>query len=160
MKDAAIVSRILAAPHSLHGKQLNCKKALPKEHLAGEKTNRKVFVGGLLPEVSQEEFFSYFDLYGPIVDCVVMRAKNSCKPRCFGFVTFFNQDSVDKVLEEYDSHRIHGKWVECKLATPKEQVENPSFSPASTADSGACESEEICMKVISDLLDDDDDWLI
>merc|ERR1719181_2377877 len=44
------------------------------------------------------------------------------KPRGFGFVVFENTVHVDKVMQDYNNHRIDGKWVEVKRATPQEQA--------------------------------------
>ena len=51
-----------------------------------------------------------------------MLDKSTGNPRGFGFVTFANELSADKVLDNYDSNYINGKWVEVKIATPKEQT--------------------------------------
>lgn len=162
MHESAGAFRALGVPHTLKGKQLDCRRAFPKDSHSGKKQCRKIFVGGLLSEVSQEEFSSYFESYGPISDSIVMKNKQSGKPRCFGFVTFCHQYSVDQVVSEYSTHRLRGKWVECKLATPKEEFAEVPMSPGSTQASRSPldEPEEICMKVLHELLDDEDDWLI
>ena len=49
-----------------------------------------------------------------------MLDKSTGNPRGFGFVTFANELSAEKVLDNYDSNYINGKWVEVKIATPKE----------------------------------------
>ena len=47
-----------------------------------------------------------------------MLDKISLKPRGFGFVTFHQESSVEKVMEEKDKHQINGKWIDCKRAMP------------------------------------------
>lgn len=47
-----------------------------------------------------------------------MLDKVNLKPRGFGFVTFENESSVDKVMDEKDKHQINGKWIDCKRAMP------------------------------------------
>lgn len=81
----------------------------------GPKTE-KIFVGGLAPEVSQDELVDYFGQYGAIVDSVVMIDKATGKPKGFGFVTFDSSDSVELVMRDVESHQLGGKWVECKKA--------------------------------------------
>ena len=41
------------------------------------------------------------------------------EPRGFGFVTFDNPQTLDRILEISD-HYVDGKLVECKKAVPKE----------------------------------------
>ena len=60
----------------------------------------------------------YFQQYGVIDDLVIMVDRDS-KPRGFGFVTFAQANTVDKVLSR-SLHIIDNKQVECKRAVPKE----------------------------------------
>ena len=48
----------------------------------------KVFLGGLGPEMTENDLTEYFGPMGTIVDIVVMRDKVSRNGRGFGFVTF------------------------------------------------------------------------
>ena len=56
------------------------------------------------------------------------------EPRGFGFVTFRDRESIEKVMLAND-HEIDGKKVECKLAVPKElkmskpQIKKPLDDP-------------------------------
>lgn len=121
-----------SAPHVLDSKEVECKKACPREQHArfnvsqpAAKTSNdrtrvdKIFVGGL-PDLSQSEFKQYFETYGRVTDAVLMFDKNSNRPRGFGFVTFESPDAVEDVMRNYHDHYLKGKWVEVKKAQPRE----------------------------------------
>ena len=61
----------------------------------------------------------FYQEFGEIVDCVVMRDGSTRKSRGFGFVSFSNPSSVDKCLEN-KPHVISGREVDSKRAVPKE----------------------------------------
>mmetsp|Transcript_54657 Transcript_54657/g.98148 ORF Transcript_54657/g.98148 Transcript_54657/m.98148 type:complete len:324 (-) Transcript_54657:39-1010(-) len=87
----------------------------------GGGTTDKIFVGGLPVDTSDEALRSYFEVYGTLVDVVVMKDRMTQKPRGFGFVQYDNFESAEKVMADYASHKIGGKWVECKRATPQDK---------------------------------------
>lgn len=82
---------------------------------------RKLFVGGIAWETSEESFSSYFSHYGELTDSVIMMDKISGRPRGFGFVTFADPADADKVLEQ--DHVIDGRPVEVKRTVPREDMQ-------------------------------------
>lgn len=82
----------------------------------------KIFVGGLPPDCPDQALIDYFSMFGTLVDAVVMKDKATGQPRGFGFVQFDNTDSADQVMNHYDLNEINGKWIECKRATPQDQM--------------------------------------
>ncbi|CAE8641862.1 unnamed protein product, partial [Polarella glacialis] len=58
-----------------------------------------------------------------------MMDKLTGKPRGFGFVVFETVEMVDAVLSDYGKHRIDGKWVDVKRATPQDMAQGPGFRP-------------------------------
>lgn len=90
-----------------------------------KKDNRKLFVGGLPPKVTDKEFREFFERYGQILDSIVMIDRETKKSRGFGFVTFENPDVANRIVAENiqdDSKsrvQILDKWCEVKPSEPK-----------------------------------------
>ena len=82
-----------------------------------------MFLGGLHLDSTEEDLREFFQAFGEIVDCVVMRDGHTKKSRGFGFVTFSDPSSVDKALDS-KPHVITGREVDSKRAVPKEDC-NP-----------------------------------
>lgn len=84
---------------------------------------RKIFVGGLSAELTEDEFKAYFEKFGRIIDVVVMHDSLTNRPRGFGFITFDSVESVDSVLQS-NFHELNGRRVEVKRAVPKKGNDN------------------------------------
>ncbi|KAK3006786.1 hypothetical protein RJ639_017205 [Escallonia herrerae] len=82
-----------------------------------ESEPRKLFIGGLPRETTEEALMLHFNQYGVVQDCQVIKDRVTGKGRGFGFVTFKDPSMADRVL--CDLHNILGKRVEVKLAIPK-----------------------------------------
>lgn len=77
----------------------------------------KLFVGGLSWDTKDEGFKSYFEDFGEVKETKIMQDSNG-KPRGFGFVTFRDPASVQKVLSR-KSHSLDNKKIDPKPATLK-----------------------------------------
>jgi len=86
----------------------------------------KIFVGGLSWDTTDAGFTSFFTRFGEIRDSIIMRDKNTGGSRGFGFVTFADPNSIDKVLEQ--ELELDGRKIDCKLAVPKEQMSDTTPS--------------------------------
>lgn len=107
------------------GKGRDSHMALPSNSGKGSRSSGppcdKVFIGGLPQTTSDDVVRDYFAQYGTIVDCVVMKDKETGRSRGFGFVQYDSTAPVDQVMTEYASHEIDGKWVEVKRAVPQDK---------------------------------------
>lgn len=85
---------------------------------------RKLFIGGLSYETTDEGLKGHFEKWGTIVDCVVMRDPNTKKSRGFGFITYENSSCVDD-CQAARPHVIDRREVEPKRAVPREESGKP-----------------------------------
>lgn len=143
--DAMAASAALQEQHTLSGREVDVKRAVPG-------TN-KLFVGGLPQHANANELREHFEKFGVVSDAVVMIDPATSRSRGFGFVCFLpgqeGAAAATSALEQHDSHRIRGKWIDVKSAAPphklggtggkEEKSSTPSMLPDGTISlSAAC----------------------
>jgi len=123
-------------PHIIDGRQVEPKRATPRErdnkNLGRNDSGRsevqitvkKLFIGGLKDNISDDDLKAYFGNYGSVVEAVVMKDKETTKSRGFGFVSFDDYDPVDKIILE-KNHTINGLTVHVQKALPKDFEKGP-----------------------------------
>ncbi|KAL4824634.1 hypothetical protein H8958_002666 [Nasalis larvatus] len=85
---------------------------------------RKLFIGGLSFETTDESLRSHFEQWGTPTDCVVMRDPNTKRSRGFGFVTYATVEEVDAAMNARP-HKVDGRVVEPKRAVSREDSQRP-----------------------------------
>lgn len=116
-KDSKSVDEVLKQKHVLDGKLIDPKRAIPREEQ--DKTG-KIFVGGIAPDVTHEEFTDYFKQFGDIIDSQLMIDKDTGKSRGYGFVTYDSAEAVARVTQN-KYVMFHGRQMEIKKAEPRNQ---------------------------------------
>nr|XP_004052183.4 heterogeneous nuclear ribonucleoprotein A1-like [Gorilla gorilla gorilla] len=91
------------------------KSESPKE----PKQLRKLFIGGLRFETSDESLRSHSEQWGTLTECVVMSDPNTNRSRGFGFVTCATVEEVDAAMNARP-HKVGGRVVEPKIAVSRE----------------------------------------
>ena len=111
--------------------KVETKRATPREEFgkpeAGQ-TVKKVFVGGLKEDMTEDDIRQYFEQFGKIVAITRLTEKDTGKPRGFGFVEFDDYDPVDKAILK-GSHQIKGKRVDVKKAVSKQEMNSMGGGP-------------------------------
>ncbi|XP_059384932.1 heterogeneous nuclear ribonucleoprotein A1-like isoform X2 [Carassius carassius] len=85
---------------------------------------RKLFIGGLSFETTDESLRAHFEQWGALTDCVVMRDPNTKRSRGFGFVTYSSVNEVDAAMDARP-HKVDGRAVEPKRAVSREDSSRP-----------------------------------
>ncbi|KAK2089051.1 Heteroproteinous nuclear ribonucleoprotein A1 [Saguinus oedipus] len=85
---------------------------------------RKLFIGGLSFETTDESLRSHSEQWGTLTDCVVMRDPNTKRSRGFGFVTYATVEEVDAAMNARP-HKVDGRVVEPKRAVSREESQRP-----------------------------------
>lgn len=75
---------------------------------------RKMFIGGLNWETTDQSLRDYFSTFGEVVECTVMRDGATGRSRGFGFLTFKDPKTVNIVMVK--EHYLDGKIV--RLCSP------------------------------------------
>jgi len=104
----------------IDGRRVEVKSAVPKETMANKIRTKKIFVGGISWNVTDEILRHHFSQFGTVVDAQIIRDHISNKSRGFGYVTFHDENTVDNVVEI--PHRICDKDVDVKKAVPKNSL--------------------------------------
>ena len=108
-------------PHTLDGRTIDPKPCNPR-HLQKPKRGAghpKVFLGGLPQNVTETELKSFFSRYGEVTEIIIMYDQEKKKSRGFGFLSFDNDDAVDRCVQEHYIY-LRGKQVEVKRAEPRD----------------------------------------
>jgi heterogeneous nuclear ribonucleoprotein A1/A3 len=92
----------------------------PKE----PKQLRKLFIGGLSFETTDDSLREHSEKWGTLTDCVVMRYSQTKRSRGFGFVTYSCVEEVAAAMCARP-HKVDGRVVEQKRAVSREDSVKP-----------------------------------
>lgn len=119
--NTSATAAVLAETHTLDGKTIDPKLAVPREHkpspLGSDFRTKKLFVGGVAPTTTDDLLKRYFEKYGKVVEALLMTDRDTGRPRGFGFVTFESEDAADAACEQ-KFHEIDGKPVRTHFNSP------------------------------------------
>ena len=89
-----------------------------------EEQSRKLFIGGISLDTTDDGMNKYFSKYGKITDCVVIKEKSSGRSKGFGFVTYETEEEADKCMADRP-HSLDGRTIDAKRAVSREESSKP-----------------------------------
>ena len=84
-----------------------------------EEFKRKIFIGGLLKNATEEQLEDYFGKFGKIKDILVNRSSKSGTCKGCAFIVFEEQRVAEALIQDPSLHDIGGKLVEVKSCHAK-----------------------------------------
>ncbi|RWW86663.1 hypothetical protein BHE74_00004553 [Ensete ventricosum] len=106
--DPSVIDRVLEDEHVIDGRTVGISmKLLPHNFLLFKQ-----------PPLTNE-LKEHFSSYGEVIEHQIMLDHSTRRSRGFGFVTFKDEEAVDKIISEGRMHDLAGKQVEIKRAEPK-----------------------------------------
>ena len=78
----------------------------------------KLYVGNLPFSVDESQLREIFSQYGEISDLALIMDRDTGRPKGFGFITFANQQSAEKALEQ-NGKDMGGRPLRVNIATDK-----------------------------------------
>lgn len=112
--------------HFIDAKKVEAKAAVPKE-LGGSKLSKRLFVAGIDPSFTEDDFGHYFSSFGTLISCNIVKKADGTS-RGYGFVVYQDEVSVEKCLVQY--HELAGQQVEVKRAFSKEEMQKDRLNSA------------------------------
>lgn len=106
--------------------------------------SRKLFVGGIQRQTNQDSFKAFFEEFGPVEEAFLIADKqNPDMHRGFGFITFKDQASTDRVLDEGKNGKLllHGASVDFRIAVPPMLKAPPPLKGTTKLFVGGCPKE-------------------
>ncbi|KAM7254074.1 hypothetical protein ACFE04_031756 [Oxalis oulophora] len=87
---------------------------------------KKLFLGGVGYETTEETLKTYFSQYGDVSDVEVIHDKVTGRHRGFAFISFSDQTAADQAIKH--SHTIDGRNVDARKAYPRQVIQTSARS--------------------------------
>jgi RNA recognition motif-containing protein len=91
-----------------------------KKH-EGATMAKKLFVGGLSFNTTEESLRQAFSSFGTLVETKIITDRDSGRSRGFGFVSFDNDDDAEQALQKVNGTELDGRTIRVDQATDRER---------------------------------------
>ena len=81
--------------------------------------SKKLFVGGLSWDTSDEGLHQAFARFGEVTEARVITDRDTGRSRGFGFVTFTDANAANRAIEEMDGTELDGRSIKVNEAQEK-----------------------------------------
>lgn len=82
---------------------------------------KKLFVGGLSFQMTEQELANAFAKAGAVSSAVIIFDRMTHRSKGFGFVEMENDDDADRAIEMYNNQELAGRKVVVNEARPLEK---------------------------------------
>lgn len=82
---------------------------------------KKLYVGGLAYQTTDDGLLAAFSQAGTVVSAKVMKDKFTGKSRGFGFVEVDSEEVMNAAISMWDNHELDGRTIRVNEARPMEE---------------------------------------
>lgn len=90
--------------------------------------DKKLFVGGLAWETTEESLKNHFSRVGTVESAMVITDRATGRSKGFGFVTMATPEEAEKAIQELNDKPLDGRNIRVNEAQPKEERPRREFS--------------------------------
>ena len=83
--------------------------------------SKKLFVGNIDWNSSEDDLQSMFSPYGEIEEVVIIKDKYTNRSKGFGFITFSDDADADKAVAELNGYKLNNREIVVNEARPPKQ---------------------------------------
>jgi len=87
--------------------------------------SRKIYIGNLHPSITEKPLVAHFRTFGQVVNCQVVRDRDSGISRGFAFLTYLDEEMAEMAVE-YPDHTLDGKPIRVSPAQKPSEVIGPT----------------------------------
>lgn len=80
---------------------------------------KKLFVGGLSFNTTEESLRQTFSSFGTLVEAKIITDRDSGRSRGFGFVSFDNDEDAEQALQKVNGTELDGRMIRVDHATDR-----------------------------------------
>jgi len=111
-------------PHIIDDKELDIKRAIPRDLPDQSARIKKLFVGGIPPSVNEDRLREYIESrhptqYGHVEKFDLLKDREG-NPKGFGFLVCSSQEFADRLVICERSFQMDGKQMQIKKSVPKD----------------------------------------
>lgn len=82
---------------------------------------KKLFVGGLSFNTTDEGLHQAFGTFGTIVEAKIITDRDSGRSRGFGFVSFSEEDDAERALQQMNGTELDSRTIRVDHATERQR---------------------------------------
>jgi RNA recognition motif-containing protein len=87
----------------------------------------QIYVGNMSYQMTEDSLTELFEQYGEVEKTVIIKDRETNRPKGFGFITMNNDEEARSAIEALNEKDIEGRVLRVNEAKPREERPRRSF---------------------------------